>query len=86
MYIYLFICTYKRSNIIHVLIFIGSMKGIMSRSKLTKTACQDLADFVSNRYNICWDSKTMSRFRAYIKLYNETKKEVEDNSGVKFTY
>ena len=35
---------------------------------------------------IRWDSKTaMSRFRAYIKVYQETKKKVEDNSGAKFT-
>ena len=63
------------------------MKGVISGSKLTKTAAyQDLADFVSNRCNIRWDSKTaMSRFRAYIKVYQETKKKVEDNSGAKFT-
>ena len=27
----------------------------------------------------------MSRFREYIKVYRETKKKVEDNSGAKFT-
>jgi len=56
-------------------------------AKLTKTsAYQDLADFVTNGCNIRWDWKTaMSRFRAYIKLYQETKKKVEDNSGEKFT-
>ena len=63
------------------------MKGVISGSKLTKAAAYpDLADFVSNRCNIHWDSKTaMSIFRAYIKVYQETKKKVEDNSGAKFT-
>ena len=65
----------------------GTLKGVIAGAKLTKTsAYQDLADFVTNRCNIRWDWKTaMSRFRAYIKLYQETKKKVEDNSGEKFT-
>ena len=66
---------------------IGTLKGVIAGSKLTKTAAyQDLADFVSSRCNIRWEWKTaMSRFRAYIKLYQETKKKFEDNSGEKFT-
>jgi len=62
------------------------MKLVVAGAKVTKnSAYQDLAHYVNQKCGTSWDGKTsQSRFRAYKRLYLETKKKYEDPTGPKF--
>ena len=62
------------------------MKLVVAGAKVTKSAAyQDLAHYVNQKCGTSWDGKTSeSRFRAYKRLYVDTKKKYEDPTGPKF--
>jgi len=62
------------------------MKMVVAGARVTKaTAYQELALYVNQKCNTHWDGRASeSRFRAYKKLYIDTKKKFEDPSGPKF--
>ena len=62
------------------------MKMVVAGARVTKaTAYQELAVYVNQKCSTHWDGKAAeSRFRAYKKLYIDTKKKLEDPSGPKF--
>ena len=62
------------------------MKMVVAGARVTKaTAYQELAAYVNQKCSTHWDGKAAeSRFRAYKKLYIDTKKKLEDPSGPKF--
>ena len=62
------------------------MKLVVAGANVTKTAAyQDLVHYVNQNCGTFWDGKTSeSRFRAYRRLYVDTKKKYEDPTGPKF--
>ena len=62
------------------------MKMVVAGARVTKaTAYQELALYVNQKCSTHWDAKAAeSRFRAYKKLYIDTKKKFEDPTGPKF--
>jgi hypothetical protein len=62
------------------------MKMVVAGARVTKaTAYQELALYVNQKCSTHWDGKAAeSRFRAYKKLYIDTKKKFEDPTGPKF--
>ena len=62
------------------------MKLVVAGAKVTKaTAYQELAHYVNQKCSTSWDGKTSeARFRAYKRLYLDTKKKYEDPTGPKF--
>ena len=62
------------------------MKMVVAGTRVTKaTAYQELALYVNQKCRTHWDGKAAeSRFRAYKKLYIDTRKKFEDPNGPKF--
>lgn len=64
----------------------GKMKNVVAGAKLKKKdAYTELADFVNQQCGSSWTAENaQSRYRAYLKLYKETRRNIDDGSKEKF--